>query len=126
MTVFKSLLGASVASVVAATTALAGEGARKVELTPGRGQSFDVGEKRAVSYFLARDGVCSLTLLLADAYSDEGDVLPGAATRMSVTVAPGQPARIDTAGGTSLGFTCGSNAASMTVTPMTQVAWTRN
>lgn len=122
MTIFKTVLSTAAVSVIAATTVLAGQGVRPIELTPGHGQSFDLGNKRAVSYFLERNGVCNLTLMLADPYTD--DALPGAATRMTIQVAPGKPARIDTASGTSVGFVCAPEAGSMKVTPMSQVAWT--
>jgi hypothetical protein len=95
---------------------------RPIELKPGHAQSFDLGNKRAVSYFMERNGVCNLTLMLADPYTD--DALPGAATRMNIQVVPGKPARIDTATGTSVGFVCAPEAVSMKVTPMSQVAWT--
>lgn len=110
----KTVLSVAAISVITAATALAGQGVRPIELTPGHGQSFDLGNKRAVSYYLNRDGVCDLTLMISDPYTD---AVPGAATRMKVSVAPGRPARIDVPNGKSLGFECGEKAASMTVTP---------
>jgi hypothetical protein len=123
MTMFKNILSAAVVTLITATTAMAGQGVRPIELTPEHGQSFDLGNQRAVSYFLSLDGVCNLTLMLADALTND-EALPGAATRMNLVVAPGRPARVDTPTGKSLGFECGENAASMTVVPMQQVAWT--
>lgn len=121
MTTIKAVLSAVIVSVITTTTVLAGQGVRPIELTPGHGQSFDLGNKRAVSYFINSDGICKLTLMLADPYTD--DALPGAATRMTISVAPGKPARIDNADGTSLGFVCAPAAASMKVTETPRLAW---
>ena len=120
MTPFKTILSTVAVCVITATTGMAGQGVRPIELTPGHGQSFDLGNKRAVSYFLDRDGVCHLTLMLTEAYTEGTG--PGAATRMIVAVAPGRPARVDTSNGKSLGFDCTANAAKMTVTPLDHVA----
>lgn len=120
MTPFKTILSTAAVCIITATTVMAGQGVRPIELTPGHGQSFDLGNKRAVSYFLDRDGVCHLTLMLSDPYTE--DTVPGAATRMTVAIAPGRPARVETSNGKSLGFDCGVNAAKMTVTPIDQIA----
>lgn len=122
MTMFKIILSAAVATLISATTVIAGQSARPIELTPEHGQSFDLGNQRVVSYFLNRGGVCNLTLMLADPYNND-DVVPGAATRMTILVAPGRPARIDTAKGKSLGFECRENATTMSISEVQQLAW---
>lgn len=95
-----------------------------VALKPIRGQSFDVGNKRAVTYFKAADGICNLTLLMSDRLGDDGAIPATAASRVNVAVAPGKTARIDTAEGKSLEFRCTAGAKVMTVKPLEQVAWT--
>lgn len=124
MSMFKNFLSAAIVTAISATTVVAGQGVRPIELIPEHGQSFDVGNQRAVSYFLNRDGVCNLTLMLADHYNND-DVVPGAATRITILVTPGRPARIDTAKGKSLGFECREKAEAMSITQVQQVAWTQ-
>lgn len=96
-----------------------------VALKPIKGQSFDVGSKRAVTYFKAADGICNLTLLMSDRMGEDGAIPVAAASRVNVSVAPGKTARIDTAEGKSLEFRCTAGAKVMTVKPLEQVAWAR-
>ena len=54
-----------------------------------QGVSFDIGTKRAVSYFLSGDNACKLTLMLAEvAQGDEASGLT--ATRMMVAIESGR------------------------------------
>ncbi len=124
MTMFKRILSAAIVTTISMTRAMAGKGVRPIELIPEHGQSFDVGNQRAVSYFLSRDGICKLTLMLADHYKDD-EVVPGAATRMTIDVVPGRQARIDAANGRSLGFDCQDDAARMSISEVQQIAWTQ-
>lgn len=89
-------------------------------MTANKGISFDVGSRRAVSYYLAEGGICNLTVLIAD--SNELDVVKGAATRVTMPVIPKQIARIDTAEGKTLAFLCAPSARNMTVTVLEKVA----
>ena len=44
----------------------AADPAMPLTMRPLQGVSFDIGTKRAVSYFLSDDDVCKLTLMLAE------------------------------------------------------------
>ncbi|MCB1526608.1 MAG: hypothetical protein KDJ45_02765 [Hyphomicrobiaceae bacterium] len=90
------------------------------KMTPRHGISFDVGSKRAVSYYLGEGGVCNLTVLMAD--SNNLDEVKGAATRVSMPVIPTKKARIDTAEGKTLEFKCAPSASAMSVRVLDQVA----
>ncbi|MFN3867764.1 MAG: hypothetical protein ACK4MF_01715 [Hyphomicrobiaceae bacterium] len=89
-------------------------------MVANKGISFDVGKRRAVSYYLADGGICKLTVLIAD--SAELDAVKGAATRITIPVVPKQIARIDTTEGKTLAFICAPSARSMTVTVLEQLA----
>lgn len=91
-------------------------------VAPLKGISFDVGAKHAVSYFIAENGRCAVTLVVADRPVTENDV-PAAGSRVSVAVDGGKSVRFDTAQGKSLEFACEKAAASMTVRTVDQVAW---
>jgi len=90
-------------------------------MKPLGGISFDIGTKRAVSYFLSESGRCKLTLLVADAI--KGDVLPtDTPIRFDVAIDAGTDARFDTAEGKSLRFACAQGTQTMLVSEVKQVA----
>jgi hypothetical protein len=107
-------------ALVGATGASAGEAG--IRLAPLKGIGFDVGAKHAVGYFLSQNGACAVTLVVADAMTDE-NVAPQAGARVSVSVADGKSVRLDTAAGKSLEFACTASATAMTVRPVEQMAW---
>ena len=74
-------------------------------MKPLQGVSFDIGTKRAVSYFLSDNGACKLTLTLAEVVQDD-EVNGPTAARMTVAVEVGKVAHFDTAEGKSLEFKC--------------------
>lgn len=90
-------------------------------MTPRHGVSFDVGSKRAVSYYLGEGGICNLTVLMAD--TNALDEVKGAATRVTMPVIPTKVARIDTAEGKTLEFKCAPSASAMSVRVLDQVAY---
>lgn len=116
-----ALLGVSIAT--ASGIALARDGHHKAAAVfgPAQGISFDVGSKRAIGYYTAANGRCSLTLMLAEAPDADGFASQSAA-RFKVSVQQGGLARVDTAEGKSLEFGCGPSAAQMTVRTLEQVA----
>jgi hypothetical protein len=113
---------AATAALMAAMTSavFAGPVPQPITLKHAKGQSFDVGSKRAVAYYLAKGGVCSLTVLMADRGEDN---IKGAATRVTIPVIPTRSARFDTAEGKTLEFACAPSAASMAVKILDQVAY---
>lgn len=102
----------------------AAEAPRTTEMVPVKGISFDIGSKRAVTYFKPTAGICNLTVMLADRSADEAAV-QGAGSRVQMQVLPGKAARVDTADGKALEFGCKLGATAMTVKALEQVAWSR-
>jgi hypothetical protein len=86
--------------------------------TAGNGQQFllnvEVGGKQAVSYFLNEQGLCKLTLMVAEAFNGE-DVPNLTTVRFETAVDPGRSANFTTAEGKSLEFTCQAGALAMSV-----------
>jgi len=90
-------------------------------MKPVHGISFDVGSKRAVSYFQNDRGLCNLTLMVAEAMN--GDEEPSdTAARFEVKIDAGKTARFDTAEGKSLEFACTADAQAMSVKAVDKVA----
>lgn len=121
------MIGGLVASVVVALvtgTAVAGGAEPAKLLGPAKGVSFDVGAKRVVGYYQPRDGVCDLTVMVADQLT-EHDHLPAPGSRVNVSVVPGAAARIDTPDGKSIAFVCAVGATAMTVKPLARTAYAR-
>jgi hypothetical protein len=86
-------------------------------MKPLQGVSFDIGTKRAVSYFLT----CKLTLTLAEVVHDD-EVNGLTAVRMTVAVEVGKVAHFDTEG-KSLEFKCQAGAQAMIATMIIRVAY---
>ncbi len=110
---------ASALALAAPATSSANE-AEALKMAPRHGVSFDVGSKRAISYYLGEGGICNLTVLVAD--SNALDEVKGAATRVTIPVIPTKAARIDTAEGKTLEFKCAPSASAMSVKVLDQVA----
>jgi hypothetical protein len=90
-------------------------------LKPLNGLSFDVGAKRALSYFLSETGQCKLTLIVANQML--GDEVPtDTPVRFDVAIDAGKDARLDTAEGKSLRFNCAAQTQFVKVTEIQQVA----
>jgi hypothetical protein len=88
--------------------------ASPLTMKPLQGVSFDIGTKRAVSYFLSDDDACKLTLMLAEVVHDD-EVKGLTAARMTVAVEAGKAAHLDTAEGKSLEFKCQAGAHVMSI-----------
>ncbi|MEQ1712367.1 MAG: hypothetical protein ABL908_13335 [Hyphomicrobium sp.] len=126
-TTFSSLVLASAVALSAiaggavAETGATGAGASMADLKPRQGVSLDVGHKRAVGYFLTDSRICNLTLLVTDRMAETGSDIP-AATRLQFDVAAGSDVRVDTSEGKALAFACATDAKSMSVTRLDQMA----
>lgn len=121
-TTFSSLvLVSAVALSAIAGGAVAETAASMANLKPRQGISLDVGHKRAVGYFLSDSRICNLTLLVADRMAETGSDIP-AATRLQFDVAAGSDVRVDTSEGKALAFACATDAKSMRVTKLEQMA----
>lgn len=125
MSKFQMMVGPAVA---VAFLALGATGAAKADgavvMQPAKGLSFDVGAKRAVTYFKPAGGICNLTVLMSDRMGEDSAIPAASASRVTVAVFPAKTARIDTAEGKSLEFQCATGGQSMTVKALEQVAWT--
>ena len=87
--------------------------------------SFDVGRKHVLSYFLSKNGLCDLTILVTDRpdATPEGDEMPTLTTaRFHAAIDGGKTAHIDTVEGKSLEYVCAANAHAMSVRQVNQVA----
>jgi hypothetical protein len=90
-------------------------------LKPLNGVSFDIGAKRALSYFLSETGRCKLTLIVANQM--RGDEIPtDTPVRFDVAIDAGKSARLDTADSKSLRFDCALQTQVLTITKIEQVA----
>lgn len=110
----------SILAGAASATAADATGAKTV--LAAHGVSIDVGSKRVIGYFVAKNDACNLTFLMSDKQVD--DVVPTPAARMQQVIAANGTARIETAEGESLELTCQPAASAMTVRLLTQVAAT--
>ena len=107
----RTILAIAFAGAFTGVSAMAGYG---MTMKPLHGVSFDIGTKRAVSYFLSDDEECKLTLMLAELVNDD-EANGLAATRMTVAVEVGKAARLDTAEGKSLEFKCQPGGQEMSI-----------
>jgi hypothetical protein len=90
-------------------------------MKPLQAVSFDIGSKRAVSYFLSEQGHCKLALAVADRMI--GDEVPDdTPVRFDVDIDAGKDARFDTADGNSLHFACGAETRVVVISEVPQVA----
>ena len=89
----------------------AAESGAPVRMTPLMAKSLDVGSKHIVSYFLNADGLCKLTMMIADAMGDETDEPSAQILRLRLTVEPGRAALVDTTDGRLLQVGCEPGAS---------------
>lgn len=90
-----------------------------VTMTPRMAASLDAGAKHVVSYFVSADGVCKLTVMIADSVGDDGG---GPAAQLQLAVEPGRFARLATGDGNTLRFVCLGQAEAMSATALSRVA----
>jgi hypothetical protein len=100
-----------IAATASLGTAQAAELASPLTMKPLQGVSFDIGTKRAVSYFLSDGNSCELTLMLAEVV--HGDEVNGlTATRVTVAIE-----------GKTLEFRCQGRAQVMSVEASNQATY---
>jgi hypothetical protein len=102
-------------------TAQAADPASPLTMKPQQGVSFDIGTKRAVSYFLVDGNSCKLTLMLAEVV--HGDEVSGLTTRVTVAIEAGKAAHLDTVEGKTLEFKCLGEAHVMSVEASNQATY---
>ena len=75
--------------------------------------SYEFGSKAMSGYFVQRNSVCIVTLMIAE--KTDPDLPSPTAARVRVMLDPGQVAGLDSEEGRSLSFTCGEDAATLVV-----------
>lgn len=89
--------------------------------------SFDVGRKHVLSYFLTKNSLCDLTVLVTNKSGEApvGNEIPPLETvRFVAEITSGKSAGFDTAEGKTLEYACASGAQAMTVREIKQIAET--
>jgi hypothetical protein len=117
----KSILAAALGgalSLAASAGPAAAESWSVVTMKPLMAASFDAASHHILGFFVNANGLCKLTLMIADA--DEASETPPA--RLQLLVEPGRRARFDAADGETLQFACKSDARAMTATMLESVA----
>lgn len=87
--------------------------------------SFDVGHKHVLSYFLSRNGLCKLTMMVTERpiEASEGNAIqPLKTARFNADISSGKSARFDTHSGKTLEYACATGAQTMTVRKVNQLA----
>ena len=75
--------------------------------------SYEFGSKAMSGYFVQRNSVCLVTLMIAE--KTDPDLPSPTAARVRVMLDPGQVAGLDSEEGRSLSLTCGEDAATLVV-----------
>lgn len=100
------------AMIAMSSSVAAAETVRELVMTPGKGVSFYMGTKHGITHFLSDNGTCLLTLAIGDNPNMEG-MNPAASTRITMTVVPGRPAKVETTDGKTLLLGCAPGAQAM-------------
>jgi hypothetical protein len=105
---------AGISATAGLGTTQAADPTSPLTMKPLQGVSFDIGTKRAASYFLSDEDSCKLTLTLAEVV--HGDEVNDLTTiRVTVAIEAGKAAHLDTAEGKSLEFKCQAGAHVMSI-----------
>jgi hypothetical protein len=83
--------------------------------TPSEGIIYVLGSKRAIGYFLNKDGNCQVTLMIAEAVDPEAST-PTSAARMTLGMLPGQSLSLGSVEGESMVATCGAGGQTLEIT----------
>jgi hypothetical protein len=105
--------------LAAGSTPSSADEASHAAMAPMQAASLDVGTKHVIGYFLSSEGICRLTLMIAE--SADGEVA-AQASRLQLAVEPGKSARLDAPQGASLAFACEKEALAMRVDKIDRVA----
>lgn len=84
--------------------------------------SFDVGGKRAVTYFQADNGACDLVATLADPPNWDEGIPAFTGERFEAAIPGGKSRRFTSGQGKTLEFACQAGAETMTVRPVERIA----
>ena len=79
---------------------------------PAQGLSHFFGSKHAVGYFLQKNGACAVNLFLAE---NAGEDAGPSASRLELTVMPGDNVKLSSVEGQTIEMKCGDGAATLEV-----------
>jgi hypothetical protein len=120
-TVLSAAIIIGTASFGAASNAHAADTSNSHVFKAARGVSLDVGSKKIAGYYLSNDGVCDVTLMVADLPDADGNV-SAHVSRINVPVKAGSNARVYTSEGKALSLTCSTGTKLMTVRHLEETA----
>ena len=116
-TLVVSAVSAIAASFWSSGSAVSGESWLQEEgdalYRPIQSISYEFGSKAMSGYFVQRNSVCVVTLMIAE--KTDPDLSSPTAMRVRVMLDPGQVAGLDSEEGRSLSLTCGEDAATLVV-----------
>lgn len=102
------------ASVPAAMSGSPSSPENRIQYKPVQSISYEFGSKSMSGYFVQDASACLVTLMISEK-GDPETSLPMSPTRVRLALNPGQIAGVDSEEGRSLNFTCGADAATLTV-----------
>ena len=108
---------------LAANAPLHAEASLLLTMRPLMAVDLDVGTKHLVSYFLASDRQCKLTLMIEEKPSMNGEPASTLPERVQVAVDASKTAHFDSTEGKSLEFICNADAQAMIVVSIDRVAF---
>lgn len=125
----RSLIATALAGVLALTylgTAQAGDFSPESRMMrPLYAVSFEVGDHHVLSYFLSKRKQCDLTVMVTERPKEAPrgkEIPPLDSTRFSAAIEGGETARVDTAQGRALEYSCARGAKLMSVREVSQIA----
>ena len=105
--------------IVAGAETRASESWSTQTMKPRMAASLNAGLKHIVSFFVNADGVCKLTVMIANSVGEDAGT---EATQLQISVEPGRSARVATAEGKALRFICLGRAEAMSATTLSRLA----
>ena len=122
-------LGLTLAAASAAVTTALAEPAgsyprTRATVKPLVGVSLDAGPKHVVGYFVAQNGACGVTFLIADSRLEDPDAVSTAA-RVNMVVPAGRSARINSMDGPSVELICAADAGKLSARVIERVAYSK-
>lgn len=93
------------------------------ELRPLRAASFELGSEQVLAFYVPADGLCKVTLMIAETREDQA---PALGSRLSLRIEPGRSATFDGRDGQSLRLACRPEAAALLTSRVKTLAASEN
>jgi|GEM_PF-6916196 len=90
------------------------EAKEAVTVKAGNGMSFQVGSKKAITYFNENSGHCDVTIMLSELNPVIGNTYKSA-SKVKVQLVPGKSTLVQSADGKALKVSCNRDAKTMTI-----------